>query len=186
MAARWVAGARDSDRAGGRRDGRVELMQVPAQPVDDPGPLGDQVVAVVDQQPDLPGGPVHPGGGQLRFPQRRPRHRQRVDRIGLAVGAGGGTGVGHELGWDPHDLLAGAEQVPLQPSGQVPAVFDRPAPLGAEPRHPHQQVQMVGRGGADGAFPQLAAALVDGDDRVGALVGVDPQDHHGRVSSHRC
>jgi hypothetical protein len=43
---------------------------------------------------------------------------------------------------------------------------------------------MVGGGSADGAFTKLAAALVDGDDGVGALVRVDPQDHHGRVSSH--
>jgi hypothetical protein len=90
------------------------------------------------------------------------------------------------LGGDPHDLLASTEQVPLQSPGQMPAVFDRPAPLGAEPRHPHQQVQMVGRRGADGAFTKLAATLVDGDNRVGALVRVDPQDHHSRVSSHRC
>src|SRR4029450_10324199 len=46
-------------------------------------------------------------------------------------------------------------------------------------------LQVVGGGGADGAFTKLAAALVDGNDRVGALVRVDPQDHHGRVSSHR-
>ena len=159
-------------------------MEVPAQPIDDPGPLSDQVVAVVNQQAELAGGPVQLGGGQLGFPQRRPGHGKRVDRIRLAVGPGGSAGVGHELGWDPHDLLAGAEQVPLQPPGQVPAVLHRPAPLGAEPRRPDQQVQMVGGGGADGAFTKLAAALVDDDDRVGALVRVDPQDHHGRVSSH--
>ena len=91
-------------------------MEVPAQPIDDPGPLGDQVVAVVDQQPDLPGGTVQPGHRQLRFPQRRPGHRQRVDRIRLAVAAAGGAGVGHELGRDPHDLLAGTEQVALEPA----------------------------------------------------------------------
>ena len=59
-------------------------MEVPAQPIDDPGPLGDQVVAMVDQQPDLPGGTVQPGHRQLRFPQRRPGHGKRVDRIRLA------------------------------------------------------------------------------------------------------
>jgi hypothetical protein len=35
----------------------------------------------------------------------------------------------------------------------------------------------VGDGGADGVFTELAAALVDGNDGVGALVRVDPQDH---------
>jgi hypothetical protein len=91
-------------------------MEVPAQPIDDPGPLGEGVVTMVDQQPDLPGGTVQPGHRQLRFPQRRPRHRQRVDRIRLAIGAAGGAGVGDELGRDPHDLLAGTEQIALEPA----------------------------------------------------------------------
>jgi hypothetical protein len=104
-----VGGWGARQRPGGRRYGRVELMEVPAQPVDDPGPLGDQVVAVVDQQPELAGGPVQLGGGQLGLPLRRPGHGKRVDRVGLAVGPGGGAGVGHELGRDPHDLLAGTE-----------------------------------------------------------------------------
>jgi hypothetical protein len=102
---------------------------VPAQPVDDPGPLGDQVVAVVDQQAQLAGGPVQPRGWQVGLPQCRPGHRQRVDRVRLAIGPCGGAGVGHQLGRDPHDLLAGAEQIALQPPGQVPAVLHRPAPL---------------------------------------------------------
>jgi hypothetical protein len=160
-------------------------MEMPAQPIDDAGPLGDQVVAVVDQQPDLPGGTVQPGHRQLRFPQRRPRHRQRVDRIGLAIGAAGGTGVGHELGRDPHDLLAGAEQVALEPARQVPAVLDRPAPLRAEARCPDQQVEVVGGRRLDRALTELAATLVDDDHGVGLLVCVDPQDHHGRVSFHQ-
>jgi hypothetical protein len=32
-------------------------MEVPAQPIDDPGPLGNQDVAVVDQELYLAGGP---------------------------------------------------------------------------------------------------------------------------------
>jgi hypothetical protein len=43
---------------------------------------------------------------------------------------------------------------------------------------------MVRGRGPNGALAELAAALVDGHDGVGALVRVDPQDHHGRVSSH--
>ena len=39
---------------------------------------------VVDQQPELPGGAVQPGSGQVGLPQRRPRHRQRIDRVRLA------------------------------------------------------------------------------------------------------
>jgi hypothetical protein len=34
---------------------------MPAQPVDAPSALGHQVLAVIDQQPQLPGGPVELG-----------------------------------------------------------------------------------------------------------------------------
>jgi hypothetical protein len=42
----------------------VELVQVPAQPADRPGALGDQLLAVVDQQLDLPGGRSWPAVGR--------------------------------------------------------------------------------------------------------------------------
>jgi hypothetical protein len=42
---------------------RVEFVQVPAQPVDGPGAFGDQVVAVVDQQPHLSGWSLKLGDG---------------------------------------------------------------------------------------------------------------------------
>jgi hypothetical protein len=51
---------------GGRPLG-IQVTQVPAQPVLDPGPLGDQVLAVADQQLELPGPPIQAGLGQLRF-----------------------------------------------------------------------------------------------------------------------
>jgi hypothetical protein len=37
-------------------------MQVPAQPVDDPSAFGDQIIAVVGQQPDVAGRAVESGG----------------------------------------------------------------------------------------------------------------------------
>jgi hypothetical protein len=43
--------------------GRVELVQVPAQPVDDPGPFGNQIIAVVGQQTNVAGRPIESGGG---------------------------------------------------------------------------------------------------------------------------
>jgi hypothetical protein len=53
--------------AGGVFQVRVQLVQMPAQPVDLPGPLGDQVLTMVDQQLDLPGRLVMTGGGQIGF-----------------------------------------------------------------------------------------------------------------------
>jgi hypothetical protein len=50
--------ARTGQPAGAVFQVGVELVQVPAQPVDRPGAFGDQVLAMVDQQLDLPGGLV--------------------------------------------------------------------------------------------------------------------------------
>jgi hypothetical protein len=63
---------------------RVQLVQVPTQPVDRPGAFGDQVLAMVDQQLDLPGGLVVLGDREGGLAQGRPGDRQRVDRVGLA------------------------------------------------------------------------------------------------------
>ena len=116
-------------RPGRRVPGRVELMEVPAEPVDAPGPLVDQVFSVIDQQAQLPGGAVELGGGQVGVAQRGAGHGQRVDRVGLAVGARRVPGVGHQLRRHPHDPLTGRQQIGLEAPGQVPAVLHRPAPL---------------------------------------------------------
>ena len=57
---------------------------MPAQPVLDPGPLADQVLAVIDEQPQLPAR----GRGQVGLADRGARDRQRVDRARLAPAAG--------------------------------------------------------------------------------------------------
>jgi hypothetical protein len=60
--------------------------QVPAQPVDHPSALGDQLVAIVGQHPDLHRMLIEIGGGQLIDPDadRGQRDRGRVDQIRLA------------------------------------------------------------------------------------------------------
>ena len=118
--------ARISD-AGRRIPARVELVEMPAQPVDVAGcaprrgPRGDRPAGAA-----LAAGPSRRAQRQVRLAQRRPSHRQRVDRIGLAVGARRVAGVGHQLRRHPHDPLAGREQVGLEPPRQMPAVLHRP------------------------------------------------------------
>jgi hypothetical protein len=58
---------------------------VPAESAAQPGPLGDQVAAVVRQQLHRPGRAVQARDRQVRLQQRGPRDRQRVDRVGLAT-----------------------------------------------------------------------------------------------------
>jgi hypothetical protein len=64
--------------------GRVELVQVPAQPLLRSPPLVDEIITMINQRLDLA---VHPltrlRPRQVRFAQRRPRDRERVDRVRL-------------------------------------------------------------------------------------------------------
>jgi hypothetical protein len=108
-------------------------VQVPAQPVAQLGALHDQVGAMVAQQLDLAGRTVEVGGGQVRLAQRCLRDGQRVDRVGLAWLAARAARGGHQPGRHPHHPVAGAQQVGLQPAGQVPAVLQREGHLRLRP-----------------------------------------------------
>ncbi|OFE10511.1 hypothetical protein A5N83_02090 [Rhodococcus sp. 1139] len=105
---------------------------------------------------------------------------QRIDGIGLAVGASGVTDVGHQLWWHPHDRLACSEKVAFEPPRQMPAVFDCPEQTVAlgQLLGPGQQSQMVFCGRGDRLRCQLATVGIDRDDGVGALVRIDSQSDH--------
>ena len=99
-------------------------MEVPAQPVYAACALGQEVISVIDQQPDLPGSSVEVRGGQIGLALRGTGHRERIYGVRLAVGAGYIAGMGHQLGRDPHDALARCEHVGLEAARQLSAVLD--------------------------------------------------------------
>jgi hypothetical protein len=70
------------------RDGQVELVQVPTQPLLTAAPLGDEVVAVIDEQLQLPQQPL-PWSRRVqpRLTEGCPRDRDRVDPVRLATTA---------------------------------------------------------------------------------------------------
>ena len=148
---------------------RIELVQVPAQPVLDAGPLGDQVLPVVDQQPYLPeaGRRARRPAGPARAarPERWPARRSDRTCRGLRARAGS---RGHQLRGHPHHPLAGDQQVPLQPARDVTAVLD--APSSARPAELRRPTPAAG--GARRRWPgpssvaQRPAGLVDGHRRV--------------------
>src|SRR3954453_1050917 len=107
---------------------------MPADPVLDAGSLGDEVIAMVDEQPHLARGPVELRGRKIRFAPGRARDRERVQSVGLGGSAGAAANAGHHLRRDAHDVLAGAQQVRFERARQVPAVLKRPAPVGPAPR----------------------------------------------------
>src|SRR5690349_20961060 len=67
---------------------------------------------------------------------------ERVDAVGLPRFARAATGVGHELGRDPHEALSSADQEALKRAGDVSAIPERPHPLAAEtPRQSKRSVK---------------------------------------------
>ena len=66
----------------------VEFVQVPAEPTDQPGSFCHKGFPVIDQQPKLTVWAVEAGDRKVGFPLRGTGHRERVDRVGLAIGAG--------------------------------------------------------------------------------------------------
>jgi len=97
--------------------GRIELVQVPAQPLLRPPPLVDEIITMINQQLDLA---VHLltwlRPRQVRLAQRRPRDCERVDRVRLPARPTGSAFRHRQLRRDSHKLFAQAKQLPLQPA----------------------------------------------------------------------
>jgi hypothetical protein len=157
------------------------LEQVPAQPIHRAGPLGDEIVAVIEQQPDLHRPLIQVRGRELLDPVAHDRagDRQRVDLIGLPRPALAFPGRAHAVRRDSHHPLAGRQQRPLEPARDGTAVLDRPHPLvvqSARPTHRGQMPRLVGLDLALAALP--AAPRIDRRQRVRALVRVRPDHDH--------
>lgn len=129
LGARTVQDAEPVEGPGGDVTPEPEFVEMPAQAVLVPGPLGHQVLPVVQEQPEEPLLVVEAGHGKLVLSEGGSGHSQGVDRVGLAPIAPRAPGQPHEPGWHPHDVLPGSEEVGFQASGQVPTALDGPGPL---------------------------------------------------------
>ena len=172
---------------GGQVELGVEFVQVPAQPVLRLGAHLHQVLPVVDQQLQLPGGMGVLRPRQIRLAQRRPGDGQCVDRIGLAPGPRARPGPGHQLRRHPH------HRPPRRPAAPAPGGWRR---AGSPPRQTPLSSANSRRAQRSSCrcpasvartvngCAQLPAHLIDRDRAVGLLVDVDPNhDHHEGVSS---
>jgi hypothetical protein len=92
-------------------------------------PFADEILAMVEQQPDLARAALEQRDWQLGLAQRSPRDRERVDRVRLAPLTSAAAGAGHQLRRHPHDPLARSEQEALGRARHVPAVLERSQPL---------------------------------------------------------
>jgi hypothetical protein len=150
------------ERAGRDDELRIEVVQLPAQPLLGPPALVDQVVAMVDEQLQLAQRRfTRPWTIQLRFPQGGSGDGKRVDRVGLAARTPGTPLGRHQLGRHPHQRLSGGKQPPLQPARQLPAILDRPQPFRSERARPGDQLSRR----ADGQLRDSPPELVDGNGR---------------------
>ena len=155
---------------------------MPAQAALEASALFDQVITVVDEQPQLPGLAVEPDDGQVGFPQGRPSDGQSVDGVGLPPLPTAPAFPGHQPGRHPHRRLTGHEQVTFEPAGEVPTVLQGKQPLRPLPS-PSDGLQVpVGRC-RHRPLRQLAAGIVHCHQGMGALVRVDANDHHVSTSS---
>ena len=154
---------------------------MPLQRVVEPHPLADQVLAVIDQQPQVELGPIQPRGGQRvkALSEGRPGDRDRVDAVGLPALATPLAGRGHQLGRDAHDALPARQQEPLKGARHVPAVLKRPHPFTPQATRPDHQAAEPASTDRDRLLAEhLARRRTDRGDRVRALVGVRTQHDH--------
>jgi hypothetical protein len=139
---------------------RVELVQVPAQPLLRAAPFIDEIVAVVDQQLQLAQSLLTGARSvQPRLLECGAGDRQRVDRVRLPARPAVSALRRRQARRHPHQPLPGREQRLLESAGDVPTVLERPQPLLAERLSPGDD-RLVDR---PAVFGERAAELVDGD-----------------------
>ena len=158
-----------------------EIMQLPAQVVDQPRARADQALPMIDKQPD-----IKLDTGQLRdrerldsVTDRRTGDRDRIDRIGLAALPHTVTRAGCQLRRDSHHPLPARQEKPLERPRHVPAILKRPHALAAHPARPPQQILKRMTSGAHRAIRKHPACrLLQRRGRVRGLVRVRPDHDH--------
>jgi len=157
-------------------EGRVELMQVPTQPLLGSAPFVDDVIPMVDQQLQITKDSLlRTRATQVGLPQGCPRDSERVDRVRLAARAPG-TPLGcHQLRRHPHQILTLAEQLPFEPARQLPAILERPQPLSRKRSRPPHQLIAPDR---DGRLVEHPARVINRDSRHRLLVHVHSDHYH--------
>ena len=161
---------------------RLDVVKVPAKPLDGSGPLADEILAVVEQEPDLARLVVEVGDRQVGFAKRRPGDRQGIDRIGLAELALRAARTGHQLRRDAIPRSAG-DQLALEATADVATVLEPEPALLAQGAGPFKQPLVAALVACD---RELVAKLAGG--RVTAAAecfacGVDADRDHRLRSS---
>ncbi len=109
----------------------IERHQMPPKPVLDTGPLSNEIVTVIADQPDLHRPLVEIRGREAvnTILDHRSRDRERIDLIRLPRLTLPAPRDAHPVRRDPNHSLPGRDQRLLKAPGDLPAVLDRPHPL---------------------------------------------------------
>ncbi len=162
----------------------AQIDEVPAQPVDDARALGDKVLAVVTQQPDLKRLLVEKRRREPLDPlaQHGASDRSRIDLVRLAGFALPAPRDPHHLRRDANDVLTRAQQRPLQAARDAPAVLKRPDALDRRRSRPPQRSPLPVVVGSDLELSDHHAGLgIDCCQSVRALVGIRSDHDHVHV-----
>ena len=159
---------------------------MPPQPINRARPVGDEIGAVIEQQPDLHRPLIQVRGREPLDPVSYDRagDRQRVDLIGLPRPALALAGRPHSMRRDSHHPLTSRQQRLLEPPRNRAAVLERPDALLIEAARPPGRGQVSGLVGLDlplAAHP--AGSRLDRRQRVRPLVRVRPDHDHLHVPS---
>ena len=129
-------------------------------------------------------GPASRAVGRFSTPSRNPARAIASASIRSDFPAcGRQASAGHQLRRQTHRGLAPVDQEPLQRSGDIADVFDRPYPLDIERAGPLQQLPVPDRPGRRGAVLDLDAELIDRRGSMGLLVRIDSDRHRLLVPS---
>ncbi len=158
-----------------------EVVQVPAQALLVFRASLDEILAVVEQEPQLQGPLVEVGAGKGlgTLSERRPGDGQRIDRVRLAPRAFPPAALAHQLRRHPDHALARGNQEPLEGTGDVAAVLDRPDPFGVEASPPGEELAKPRLPGCGRQLAgELTGARKHGAAGMGSLVGVRSDHDH--------
>jgi RimJ/RimL family protein N-acetyltransferase len=152
-------------------------VQVPAQPLLSSTALVDEIIAMVDQQLQLPQPRLlRPWRVEQRLAQRGSRDRERVDQVRLAPHPAASPLRRCQPWRDTNKPLSLLLQPSLQTTRHVPTVLQRPQPVPTNPLRPGDQLLQVTRL----QRIELPADLIDSNSAEGVLVHVHPDHDHLR------
>jgi hypothetical protein len=161
-------------------EAREELVQMPTQSALQPSSLGDEILAMVDQEAYLTSCAVQLSDWHIRLAKECSSHRQRVNRVRLASFTTTAPRPRHQLGWHPHDGFARSEQVGFEQARHMPAIFDCELALGPA-CCPGDRLQVAIPCGIYRSITKFAADLIDRDEGVRSFVRVDANDDHSHA-----